>query len=288
MLKFQHFLEKESANQSPRICIDLSDEFADSIYALYQAYQYRPENILNEQTEHLRNTQIEQLLINTTHDMDYGKLLLIQGNNHQRLLEMALERRKIWTNGQHLKVQFIGGDNTIIQDVINYIKLWETYANIHFDFPSSGQGDIRISFTQDIGSYSYIGTDCKLINSPNPTMNLDINRFTEQWYIKACVLHEFGHALGCIHEHQPPAVAIDWNKPEVYRYYQQQNWPPEKVNRNIFQKYDNQDITNSNYDPTSIMHYPIDQALLLTGTGINWNYELSQIDIDFIQLQYPK
>lgn len=33
------------------------------------------------------------------------------------------------------------------------------------------------------------------------------------------VLHEFGHALGAIHEHQHPEAAIPWDKPKVYEYY---------------------------------------------------------------------
>ena len=30
------------------------------------------------------------------------------------------------------------------------------------------------------------------------------------------VVHEFGHALGCIHEHQSPAATFQWNKEAVY------------------------------------------------------------------------
>jgi hypothetical protein len=34
------------------------------------------------------------------------------------------------------------------------------------------------------------------------------------------VIHEFGHALGLIHEHQNPSGGIQWNKPVVCRYYE--------------------------------------------------------------------
>jgi len=33
------------------------------------------------------------------------------------------------------------------------------------------------------------------------------------------VIHEFGHALGMIHEHQHPLAAIPWDKDKVYTYY---------------------------------------------------------------------
>ena len=44
------------------------------------------------------------------------------------------------------------------------------------------------------------------------------------------VTHEFGHALGCIHEHQNPPGLI-WNKRVVYEYYMKppNNWTKEEV-----------------------------------------------------------
>ncbi len=33
------------------------------------------------------------------------------------------------------------------------------------------------------------------------------------------VIHEFGHALGCVHEHSSPAATIPWNRDAVYAYY---------------------------------------------------------------------
>ena len=52
--------------------------------------------------------------------------------------------------------------------------------------------------------------------------------------------HEFGHALGMIHEHQNPAAQgeIPWDKPKVYAYYAQQGWSKDDVDTNIFEVYD--------------------------------------------------
>ena len=33
--------------------------------------------------------------------------------------------------------------------------------------------------------------------------------------LRRVVLHEFGHALGLIHEHQNPEGGIEWNEPAV-------------------------------------------------------------------------
>lgn len=37
--------------------------------------------------------------------------------------------------------------------------------------------------------------------------------------LRATILHEFGHALGLVHEHQYWWSQLYWNIPEVYREY---------------------------------------------------------------------
>jgi hypothetical protein len=106
---------------------------------------------------------------------------------------------------------------------------------------------------------------------------------------RSVVLHEFGHALGCIHEHQNPAGGIQWNKDVVYRYYagKPNYWSREKVDHNIFRRY-GQDITQfSAFDPGSIMLYPLPKEHTLDGFEIGLNTQLSATDIAFIGVHYP-
>ena len=68
------------------------------------------------------------------------------------------------------------------------------------------------------GSWSYIGTDAATIPKESFTMNLGfVDRPT--------ILHEFGHSIGLIHEHQSPfSGGFEWNKEEVHTYIEiQQN-----------------------------------------------------------------
>jgi hypothetical protein len=104
------------------------------------------------------------------------------------------------------------------------------------------------------------------------------------------VRHEFGHALGMIHEHQNPAALgqIPWDKPKVYSYYAQQGWTPGDVDFNIFAVYSEDSTNHSAFDPTSIMEYAIPDSLTLGSYSIGWNTELSQTDIEFMRRQYPK
>lgn len=101
------------------------------------------------------------------------------------------------------------------------------------------------------------------------------------------VLHEFGHALGCIHEHQHPENGIPWDKEKAYAYYGQQGWTRHEVNVQVFQKYSRLETQYSRFDPTSIMMYPIPEELTIGQFSVGWNVELSDTDKTFIGQLYP-
>jgi serralysin len=70
-------------------------------------------------------------------------------------------------------------------------------------------------------------------------MNLELNGTTPLVWFMAVVLHEFGHALGCIHKHQNPAAGIQWNKNSVLDYCQNGfNWDMDMVKKNAFDPYE--------------------------------------------------
>jgi serralysin len=105
--------------------------------------------------------------------------------------------------------------------------------------------------------------------------------------LQRVVLHEFGHALGLIHEHQNPKGAINWNRDAVIRDLSgpPNNWDLAKIEHNMFRKYE--DVTATNADSTSIMMYPIPKAWTLDGFSAGLNGSLSQDDRDLIRSVYP-
>ena len=103
------------------------------------------------------------------------------------------------------------------------------------------------------------------------------------------VLHEFGHALGCIHEHQTPTFNRKWNKAAVMKYFQgpPNFWDEADIQSNVLQKYSPQGIAATQFDPQSIMLYAFDGKLFADGLGpTNSNSKLSPTDIRMIKSMY--
>jgi serralysin len=163
-------------------------------------------------------------------------------------------------------------------------------ANLTLDFSNAQDAPIRISFQQK-GSWSTIGTTCKQISDrTRPTMNFGwLTPSTADQEVHRVVLHEFGHAMGLIHEHQNPAGGIKWNKPEVIRELSgpPNNWTPQQIDLNMFQPYDKNETNYTQTDGKSIMMYSIPANWTLDGFTVGLNTELSPTDKQFIAQQYP-
>jgi serralysin len=203
--------------------------------------------------------------------------------------EMAADWRYLWRPGSTLTVRFLGGDPAIRAKVEHYAHQWEQFANIKFQFVTSGKAQIRVAFIEGNGSWSYLGTQALLyIDQQIPTMNYGwLRPNTDDDEYTRVVLHEFGHSLGCIHEHQHPQNGIPWDKKKAYAYYGQQGWTKEEVDFQVFQRY-SKNITNfSEFDPQSIMMYPVPEEITTGNFSVGWNRNLSDLDKKFIGQLYP-
>jgi hypothetical protein len=206
----------------------------------------------------------------------------------------AIVNLKKWQNGSALTCRFLDGDATQKKKVQAKAHLWEQYANVTFKFITKGTAQIRISFSADPGSWSAVGTDAlveRYFPRYQPTMNYGwLRDDTDDTEYERVVVHEFGHALGLIHEHQSPTATLKWNTAEVYRSFSgpPNYWSKEEIDSNILQKYGPQGITATVFDPDSIMLYQFDGRLFTDGKPTPMNTKLSDRDKAFIAQMYPK
>jgi hypothetical protein len=202
----------------------------------------------------------------------------------------AVERMKLWQNGRTLRVKFLDGNAAVQAKVQAIAKEWETLSNLKLDFVSSGAAQIRISFAEEGFSWSTVGTDALTVPGDEPTMNYGwLDPDTDLREYQRVVRHEFGHALGMIHEHQNPAAQgqIPWDKTKVYAYYAQQGWSKADVDFNIFEVYAEDTTNHTAFDKTSIMQYAVPDSLTIGSFAIGWNTEFSSVDREFMRRQYP-
>lgn len=212
------------------------------------------------------------------------------GTPIDRRARMAILTGVKWENGRTLRIAFIGGSAKVRSRVEEVAKEWEKHANIELKFDNSAKAEIRISFDPSDGSWSYMGTDALSIAKNRATMNYGwLEPDTPQVEYNRVVLHEFGHALGCIHEHSHPKNGIPWDKKAVYAYYKKTDgWPPAEVDDQVFARYSESETNFSEFDSKSIMLYPIPNELTIGDYEVGWNSSLSATDKAFIGRIYPK
>jgi hypothetical protein len=222
--------------------------------------------------------------------------------DQQRLAahKAALLRSAKWGVGDRITIRFLGdartrfgaADGERLEKRVRDVALeWTKLANLTFDFRASAPTDIRIAFMDGRGSWSYLGKMCRQIREPQPTMNFGwLTPTSSDTDVRSVVLHEFGHAIGLIHEHQNPEGGIPWNRDAVIADLSgpPNNWDIATIENNMFKKYGKGEVAATTVDSNSIMMYPIPRAWTLNGFSAGFNSELSETDKQFIRTNYPR
>lgn len=208
---------------------------------------------------------------------------------------LAFYRNSRWAPGSTLNVLFLDGDD-IPQEVYNRaIELvqdaWEANSSLQFRF-FYGEADpnmtyhIKATFLVDKGYNSFIGTASL---RKNPSMNLSRlhKKPLDGAEFRRVIVHEFGHALGMMHEHQNPNGTINWNREAVYADMARSPnfWSRETTAYNYFRT--NASDLASPFDPLSVMLYAIKASWTTDGFSVPFLPDASATDKDWMRRAYP-
>lgn len=198
-------------------------------------------------------------------------------------------RQFLWPPGTRLGISFLDGSVKQRHRVMTYAPAWSQYSGVPFAFLPTPDGDIRISFAAGSLSYSAIGLQAATMPLGQATMTLaQLADDLSETAARGLILHEFGHALGLVHEHQNPAAGISWNRPAAMKYFGGKPYylSPEEIEVQILTPYDETVTNHTAFDQASIMVYPIPAAITDGKYEITMNTDLSATDKSFIATQY--
>ncbi|MEU0201201.1 MULTISPECIES: M12 family metallopeptidase [unclassified Streptomyces] len=232
----------------------------------------------------------------------------------ERLSALASGRR-MWVNGTVLHYWFFDGDSdaSVIpvpgrgmtrrvswaggeeqRDVVRgCFREWQdlgigiTFAEVD----DRSEAELRIGFQPGDGSWSAVGREALPAGLHERTMNFgwDLTVPGE----RATALHEIGHVLGMVHEHQSPFAGIHWDDEAVYAELAgaPNHWSRERTHYNILRKLDPDEVNGCVWDPQSIMEFPFSSGLVLEPeqyrAGLHPPGALSAADKEFALRWYP-
>lgn len=189
---------------------------------------------------------------------------------------------KFWPVGYKFKYKLNGANSQQSAMFRQACDEWQKVANVTFTQVTTGDADIRVTFNAGGGAWSYVGTDVRSIPQSTATMNLG-------WLSLDAYLHEIGHTLGLLHEHQNPTTPIPWNEANVIRDLSgpPNNWTLDMIRFNVLNPYPLPNVITTSLDAVSIMMYPIPASWTTNGTSYPGGKVLSSVDKDFIGKRYP-
>jgi serralysin len=172
--------------------------------------------------------------------------------------------------------------------VKRFAPAWLDAISLRFnwiDDPANSHLRVTYGFA---GSWSVIGTTCKNIPKDRATMNFGwLTPGVSDDEARRVILHEFGHALGLVHEHQR-MDPTKWNKPVVIADLSgpPNNWDAATIESNMFDTFPDNAILGTQLDTTSIMMYPVAASWRLDSLSAGLNTDLSPLDRQLIRKAY--
>lgn len=204
-----------------------------------------------------------------------------------QLSAATLMKEHIWPSGTVLQIHFLDGTKEQQQLIENTARIWESFTSYRFEFhhrkPVKDEvSHIRITFN-DFGNWSKLGTQALNFTLHEPTIALSVvdRSWVSLMNKKRVILHEFGHVMAFIHEHQNPNFNLEMDEEFIYTWCREQrSFSRSTCHRNIIQKASFEDVIPSDFDIKSMMMYKMPQEFFVDGdvAADLPNYELSDLD----------
>jgi hypothetical protein len=201
-------------------------------------------------------------------------------------------KRRLWTAGQTINIAFIGGSEGQRRFVRRVASMWLPFANLKFNFNATvSESDVRVSFVDGDGSWSFLGTDARGVPKERATMNFGwLPNDPAYRAHRGVVLHEFGHMLNLSHEHQSPRNDLTWNEAQIIAdMASRSDWSEAKTRGNIINRVQMADdlIVSDHFDKQSVMSYSFPATWNLEGVAVERSSDLSREDKRIIEQMYP-
>jgi hypothetical protein len=185
---------------------------------------------------------------------------------------------------QDIVMCFLDGGRKLRAYVASVARQWTLYGEINFDFGSwddprtclsaGTPHDVAITFAENLGNWSYLGTDSTSVPPDKPTLGLASVAHATEENIRSGkfnreILHEFGHALGFDHTWKAPLNSqgsscdqeIDWD--HVYTELGKLGWTRDTIDANLrsasraagaIGAFDRNSVINFEFPPSFFVH----------------------------------
>ncbi|KAF9461764.1 hypothetical protein BDZ94DRAFT_793381 [Collybia nuda] len=288
-------VEKKAADDARAMVEDMKKQL-EALVAQLEAAQAEIRAMRLEATRANRDVQPEVPMGDESTDQPSGtasELVYLCGSIFD--IGSTADIGRLWPNGQVLTYRFIDGHPNQHAKVAEVISKWSHFANITFKLldeeTTPPSAVIVISFKSEWGCWGFVGTNA--LTAAGSPFTMALGGVSESPNItqrdRAFILHQFGHALGLVHEHLSPSEtdAVALKEGLISKFYSSRN-PDASVGKYI-DTCINASVTNyAAPDLSSVMVYAIPGEFNEGNFTVEPNATFSPLDKAFMVINYPR